>query len=86
MLLVQKAWIFCQKLPVSEQGKKVFTLFSTGTFANVCKMKDTEIPRRSCVRYMQVDECKAEEEEYAFAVAGEAQGGKIVVNIGGILV
>ena len=33
---------------------------------------------------MKVDECKEEEDEYVFAVAGEAQGGKLTVNIGGI--
>ena len=33
---------------------------------------------------MRVDECKEEEDEHVFAVAGEAQGGKLMVNIGGI--
>ena len=33
---------------------------------------------------MRVDECKEEEDEYVFAVAGHAQGGKLTVNIGGI--
>ena len=33
---------------------------------------------------MRVDECKEEEDEHAFAVAGEAQGGKLMVNIGAI--
>ena len=31
---------------------------------------------------MKVDECKEEEDEYVFAVAGEAQGGKLTVNAG----
>ena len=55
-----------------------------GHFANVCKTKVKEIPSRSCVQYMRVDECKEEEDEHVFAVAGEAQGGKLMVNIGGI--
>jgi len=33
---------------------------------------------------MRVDESKEEEDEYVFPVAGEAQGGKLTVNIGGI--
>ena len=33
---------------------------------------------------MKVDECKEEEDEYVFTVSGEAQGGKLTVNIGGI--
>ena len=33
---------------------------------------------------MKVDECKGEEDEYVTAVAGEIQGGKLTVNIGGI--
>ena len=33
---------------------------------------------------MRVDECKEEEDEYVFAFAGDAQGGKLTVNIGGI--
>ena len=33
---------------------------------------------------MRVDECKEEEDEYMFAVADEAQGAKLTVNIGGI--
>ena len=57
-----------------------------GHFANVCKTKVKEIPSRSRVQYMRVDECKEEEDEYVFAVAGEAQGGKLTVNIGGISV
>ena len=55
-----------------------------GHFTNVCKTKVKEIPSRSRVHYMRVDECKEEEDEYVFAVAGEAQGGEITVNIGGI--
>ena len=51
-----------------------------GHFANVCKTEDKEIPRRS--RVLWVDECTEEEDEYV--VAGEAQGGKLTVNIGGI--
>ena len=33
---------------------------------------------------MKVDECKEEEDEYVFTVAGEAHGGKLTVNIWGI--
>ena len=33
---------------------------------------------------MRVDECKEEEDKHVFAVAGEAQGGKLMVNMRGI--
>ena len=55
-----------------------------GHFANVCKSIVKEIPSRSHVQYMKVDECKEEKDEYVIAVAGEIQGGKLTVNIGGI--
>ena len=66
---------------VSRQRKRVLKVFSSGTF---CKTKVKEIPSRSRVQYMRVDECKEEEDEYVFAVAGEAQGGKLTVTIRGI--
>ena len=59
-------------------------VFSSGHFANACKTKVKEIPSRSRVQYMKVDECKEEEDEYVFTVAGEAQVGKLTVNIGAI--
>ena len=53
-------------------------------FANVCKTKVKEIASRSRVQCMSMDECKEEEDDIVFAVAGEAQGGKLTVNICGI--
>ena len=66
------------------RGKECSKCSQVGHFANVCKTKVKEIPSRSRVQYMRVDECKEEEDEYVFAVAGDAQGGKLTVNIGGI--
>ena len=81
MLSVRKALTFCQRSPVSGKGKRVLKVFSSGHFANACKTKVKEIPIKSPVRYMKVDECKEEEDEYVFTVAGEAHGGKLTVNI-----
>ena len=68
------------------RGKECLKCSQVGHFTNVCKTKVKEIPSRSRVQYMRVDEiqCKEEEDEYVFAVAGEAQGGELTVNIGGI--
>ncbi|XP_044182144.1 uncharacterized protein K02A2.6-like [Acropora millepora] len=66
------------------RGKECSKCSQVGHFANVCKTKVKEIPSRSRVQYMRMDECKEEEDEDMFAVAGDAQGGKITVNIGGI--
>ena len=57
-----------------------------GHFASVCKTKVTESRSRSRVRYMEADDCQEGEDKYAFAVAGEVQGGMVTVNIGSILV
>ena len=84
MLSVRRAWTFCQRPLCPARGKECSRCSQVGHFANVCKTKVKEIPRRSRVHYMRVDECKEEEDECVFAVAGEAQGGKLTVNIGGI--
>ena len=68
------------------RGKECSKCSQVGHFANVCKTKVKEIPIRSRVQYMRVDECKEEEDEYVFPVTGEAQGGKLTVSIGGFSV
>lgn len=58
-----------------------------GYFVNVCKIKFLVIFGKLDVWYMQEDVCgDDDDDEYVFVIVGGDYGGKVVVNIGGVLV
>ena len=74
MLSVRKAWPFFQRSHLCPaRVKECLKCSQVGHFTNVCKTKVKEIPSLDHVYTIcRVDECKEEEDEYVFAVAGEA--------------
>lgn len=66
------------------RGKRCTKCSQVGHFANVCKTKVPATPGGSVVRYMQEHASDEDDDEYVFTVAGGDQGGKVIVNIGGV--